>query len=130
MRTYKTLIFLFFVGAFFVSGGVVSQLFENTGCRLKPRNETFEHANFIGEWLGGTGTTINIKRGSKADFCNGLIFVRDGSLRIEGTQLSISMPGFEKIMTIDEKPRLGDDGLWRMRLNGETFLKKSRDLFV
>jgi hypothetical protein len=42
----------------------------------------------------------------------------------------IIIPGFEKKMTIEEPPRLGDDGFWRMRLDGEIFLKQSHDLFV
>ena len=42
----------------------------------------------------------------------------------------INVPGFEKNDENRGTPRLGHDGLWRMRLNGEIFLKQSHDLFV
>ncbi len=89
-----------------------------------------EHAIFLGDWLGSTGTTISIRHGGKADFRNDRFHLQDARLKIEDNRLLINIPGFEKTMTIEEPPRLGDDGLWRMRLDGEVFLKQSHDLFV
>ncbi|MCL5125498.1 MAG: hypothetical protein M1511_13580 [Deltaproteobacteria bacterium] len=44
--------------------------------------------------------------------------------------MSIRSRGFNKIMFINDPPKLGTDGLWRMRLDGEVFHRMSQDLFV
>jgi len=103
---------------------------ENAYRTIKSSDPKLEHTIFLGDWLGSAGTTISIRHGGKADLRNARFHFQDANLKIEGNRLLIKMPGFEKTMTIEEPPRLGDDGLWRMRLDGEVFLKQSHDLFV
>lgn len=130
MRTYKTLILLTVVAATFVWGGNALLWMENNYWTIKSSKIKLDQAFFLGDWLGATGTVISIRHDGKADFRSDLFYVQDASVKIEGNRLLINIPGFEKKMTIEEPPRLGDDGFWRMRLDGEIFLKQSHDLFV
>ncbi len=130
MRTYKTIILLAVVGAIFIWGGSVLFLIEDAYWTTKPNKIKLEQAVFLGDWRGATGTVISIRSDGKADYRNYLFSVQDANIEIEGNRLLINVTGFEKNMTIEEPPRLGRDGLWRMRLNGEIFLKQSHDLFV
>ena len=130
MRTQKTLIFLVIVGAILVWGGKAFHRIQNvylSTISAKPRSGL---AEFIGEWNGSAGTTICIKGEGKVDFRNDLLSVQDANVQIQGAYLSIKLPGFNRTMTINSPPRLGPDGLWRMRLDGELFLRTSSDLFV
>ncbi|MGC8658557.1 MAG: hypothetical protein ACP5U1_05730 [Desulfomonilaceae bacterium] len=130
MRTYKTLIFLAIVGAIIVWGGEILFQLENVYQKIVSTNSRSGNAIFLGEWYGASGTSICIKNDGKADFHSRLVFIRDGNLQIKGTYLFIRARGFEKIMFINDPPRLGTDGFWRMRLDGEVFVKRSPNLFV
>ncbi len=130
MRAYKTLIFLTIVGAILVWGGEILFQFENVYQRVVSTNSKPEHTMFLGEWSSSSGTTICIKSDGKADFRSNLIFVQDATIQIKGAYLSIRSRGFNKIMFINDPPKLGTDGLWRMRLDGEVFHRMSQDLFV
>lgn len=130
MRTCKTIILLTVIGAILIWGGNALFWMEHTYLTIKSSKMNLDQAFFLGDWLGATGTVISIRHDGKADFRSDLFYVQDAKVKIEGNRLLINFPGFEKNMTIEEPPRLGDDGFWRMRLDGEIFLKKSHDLFV
>jgi len=130
MRTYKTVIFLILLGAVFVLGASVSSWIKTAYWSSRIDNNFSEQAIFIGDWQGTSGTTINIRHDGKGDFHNHHYHVRGATVIIKGKRICFGFPGFERTFTIEEPPRLGDDGLWRMRLNGELFFKQSHELLV
>lgn len=130
MRTYKTVIFLILLGAVFVLGASVSSWIKTTYWSSLIGNNLSEQAIFLGDWQGTSGTTITIRQDGKGDFHSNQYHVRGATVIIKGKQICFGFPGFERTFTIEEPPRLGDDGLWRMRLNGELFFKQSHELLV
>ena len=130
MRTYKTIVFLIFLGAVFVSGASVSSWIRTTYWSSSIGNNLSEQAIFLGDWQGTSGTTITIRQDGKGDFHNHQYHVRGATVVIKGKQICFGFPGFERTFTVEQPPQLGNDGLWRMRLDGELFLKHSHELLV
>jgi hypothetical protein len=131
MRTLQTIIFVALIVTLSNFGSdVLSWL---RGVSYLSGNETeisSKHAMFLGHWLGSSGTIIDISGEGRADFYDGKSQLRSAHLKIKGAQLIITLPGFQKALTINDPPRLGRDGLWRMRLDEELFVRDSHDIMV
>lgn len=73
---------------------------------------------------------IEITGDGKANYSDKKYHLRSATAIIEENKLVIRMPGFERAFTINDPPRLHQDGFWRMRLDGELFVRESRDILV
>jgi hypothetical protein len=130
MRTRQTLILITFVGTLLVFGSDVLSWLRDAYWAVKDTEPSSKHATFFGRWLGTSGATIDIRGDGRADFHDGKSQLRSAHLKIEEHRLIMSFPGFQKALTINDPPRLGHDGLWRMRLDGELFVRHSQDVMV
>jgi hypothetical protein len=84
---------------------------------------------FAGEWIGDKGTVIRIRPDGSGDFKGSRTTVTGGKVRVEQDRLSIGLLGFSKSWHIDTPPHL-EDGTWRMKLDGERFVRKPEGLEV
>ena len=87
------------------------------------------HLVYVGEWRGNKHTKIVIRRDGTADFKTKSKTVTGGKVKIEGETLSISIMGFGEEWRIDQPPKY-EDGIWIMKLNGETFTRKAQESIV
>lgn len=93
---------------------------------FKPKPLAPQHFVFVGEWQGNRGTVIYIKEDGTADFVSKHTTVQGGTVRIEEDSLHIILFGFSSSWRIDTRPHMDERGNWRMKLDGELFVKKGQ----
>ena len=118
-----------FVSVIISGAFMLEKQFGDLPAMLKDTPLAADQMIFAGEWLGKEGTVIRIQPDGRADFKGRRSTITGGRVSIKGESMSIGILGFSKSWRIDARPHL-EDGHWTMRLDGETFVRKSEGQFV
>lgn len=118
---------------FVVSVGVLVKmlpgLLPETAEIMSPEPLRPDQMVFAGEWYGEKGTLIRIYPDGRADLRTTATSLTGGRVRIDETTLAIGAMGVYTKWRVERKPFL-EDGVWKMRLDGETFSRKAEGLLV
>jgi hypothetical protein len=118
-----------FVTAIVVAAFAIRKGLPDFGTLLRSEPLSAGQVNYAGEWVGEGGSRVTIRLDGGGDFATPGMSVSGGRVRIEGDSLSIGLMGISKTWRIDRGPSPVDGG-WTMKLDGETFRRKSDGLMV
>ncbi|MCA1959341.1 MAG: DUF4190 domain-containing protein [Desulfomonile sp.] len=96
---------------------------------IHPEPLTADQIVFAGKWHGDKGSLIRIYPDGRGDFQTSSSKLTGGRVRIHDSELSIGLMGLYKTWHIKRTPYL-ENGVWKMRLNGETFSRETEGLLV
>lgn len=135
VRSLKAGRVLGIIGAalFLISVGVLAKmlpgLVPQVADTMRPEPLQPSQVVFAGEWHGEQGNMIRIYPDGRGDFETRTTRLTGGRVRIQEDELSIGVMGVRKTWRIERKPYL-ENGVWKMQLEGETFLREAEGILV